>query len=371
MNKIIYLLLVISVLLTGCGSQELGKPKDNYLDYNNYPTEEEKKKDAYVEEPSYPIVENKDDAYVEEPSYNILRNTENNYLFRDNVIISESDGLLTIKSNGLPDHETGEFPNKGNPNTITEQDDVYTMTLNPQLMSDVYYFELSVFGIGINGVTFEPQAAEWYNDDQNSGWQLDANSEFVNLGLDYNNAHVQPDGTYHYHGIPTELGNSLNEGLNLIGYAADGFPIYYDSSFSLKSSYQLKTGTRSNGPGGEYDGTYNQDYEFVENSGDLGECNSKYGETDEYLEGIWYYVITEKFPIVPRCFIGTPDTSFLSPNVAADFGGNSNKPSSQGPPQEAINACLNKNTGDSCSIGNNKEGECRNTREGIFACVPN
>ena len=28
----------------------------------------------------------------------------------------------TIVSNALPDHETGEFPNDGNPNTISAQD---------------------------------------------------------------------------------------------------------------------------------------------------------------------------------------------------------------------------------------------------------
>lgn len=40
----------------------------------------------------------------------------------------------TIVSNALPDHETGEFPNSGNPNTISEQDASYSYTTDPTWM---------------------------------------------------------------------------------------------------------------------------------------------------------------------------------------------------------------------------------------------
>ena len=48
------------------------------------------------------------------------------------------------------------------------------------------------------------------------------------MGLDFNNAHVQPTGAYHYHGLPTGLIRHLNIGrrMQLLGYAADGFPVY-------------------------------------------------------------------------------------------------------------------------------------------------
>ena len=78
------------------------------------------------------------------------------------------------------------------------------------------------------------------------------------LDSDCNNAHVQPTGKYHYHGIPKlyleTLVTNENEML-LVGYAADGFPIYYRYGYSdpedinskiidLKTSYRLKSGDR-------------------------------------------------------------------------------------------------------------------------------
>ena len=108
----------------------------------------------------------------------------------------------------------------------------------------------------------------------------------------------------------------------LIGYAADGFPIYGPYGYAdpdnpkkgfklMRSSYRLRKGTRSSGPGGVYDGTFVQDYEFVAGSGDLDMCNGRYGPTPEHPEGIYHYFITEEFPFVPRYLRGIPDPSFL------------------------------------------------------------
>ena len=106
----------------------------------------------------------------------------------------------------------------------------------------------------------------------------------------------------------------------LIGYAADGFPIYERYGYTIKdlrssikvlrSSYQLKQGPRPNGPGNRYDGTFVQDYHYVAGSGDLDECNGRTGVTLEFLRGTYYYVITPEFPFIPRCFRGIPDDSF-------------------------------------------------------------
>jgi len=47
------------------------------------------------------------------------------------------------------------------------------------------------------------------------------------LGIDQNSAHVQPNGAYHYHGVPTGLVALLGpQRPVLIGWAADGFQIY-------------------------------------------------------------------------------------------------------------------------------------------------
>jgi len=43
-------------------------------------------------------------------------------LAHDNEVdISVRGGLRCITSNGLPNHDTGRFPNSGNPNSISEQ----------------------------------------------------------------------------------------------------------------------------------------------------------------------------------------------------------------------------------------------------------
>ena len=63
-----------------------------------------------------------------------------------------------------------------------------------------------------------------------SGWQYEALGAAVPLGLDTNFAHVQPDGNYHYHGLPTGLmrsmGHRTGQHSPLIGWAADGFPVH-------------------------------------------------------------------------------------------------------------------------------------------------
>jgi hypothetical protein len=121
------------------------------------------------------------------------------------------------------------------------------------------------------------------------------------LGLDSHHAHVQPSGAYHYHGLPVGLIERLrkekgDDVMLLVGYAADGFPIYAETGYEkandptspvkkLRSSYKMKSGKRptgDSGPGGDCDGTFVQDYEFVEGSGDLDECNGREGVTPEY-----------------------------------------------------------------------------------------
>ena len=63
----------------------------------------------------------------------------------------------------------------------------------------------------------------------NSKWNYEALSGAVRLGLDQNHARIQPNGAYHYHGLPSKLFEMLSGGeqvMTLIGWAADGFPIY-------------------------------------------------------------------------------------------------------------------------------------------------
>ena len=82
----------------------------------------------------------------------------------------------------------------------------------------------------------------------------------------------------------------------------------------MQSSYRLKSGSRpgdgSSAPCGEYDGVYSNDFEYVSGLGDLDACNGRVGVTPDYPDGTYYYVITNDFPYIPRCFMGTPSNDF-------------------------------------------------------------
>jgi hypothetical protein len=246
---------------------------------------------------------------------------------KSKIEIKEKKDRRIIDANGIPDHLVGKFPCPGNPNRIGPQNYHFEVTLEPEDMDPPMQLEPYIFGVAVNGVVFDPGTNEFWNDDRASGWHYEAiQGKRRTLGIDRNNAHVQPNGAYHYHGIPTGLADKLGGGgrMILLGWAADGFPIYSSYGYAepenpesgiveLTSSYRLKSGERPDGkkgPGGTYDGTFTQDYEYVGGSGLLDECNGRFGVTPEYPKGIYYYVVTKDFPYVPRLFRGVPDKSF-------------------------------------------------------------
>ena len=178
-------------------------------------------------------------------------------------------------------------------------------------------------GILLNGVKIDLLAAACYNvADERIGcfntdqpWRFDPMSPLNRFGTDSHNAHTQPNGAYHYHGNPKALFQQENPSQEspVVGFAADGFPIYgpfiddHGIIRRVTSSYQLRAGSRPSGtgdPGGSYDGTYRDDYEYVANSGDLDECNGM------MWNGAYGYYIIDAFPWVLNCYRGTPHVSF-------------------------------------------------------------
>jgi hypothetical protein len=237
--------------------------------------------------------------------------------------IEEQDGFRVFEADGLPDHSTGSFPNRGNPNRIQNQNYRLRVPLQPQKGAQITQLPRGPFGIALNGVMFDPATAEFWRNDPRSGWNYDALSGHIDLGIDRNNAHVQPTGAYHYHGIPAGLLERVARlgQPALLGYAADGFPIYGPKGYraatdaasplvDLRPGWRLRQGTRPSGPGGAYTGTYVEDFEYVAGHGDLDSCNGRDGVTPEYPNGTYHYVVTAAFPFVPRCFTGTPHASF-------------------------------------------------------------
>ncbi|UUV05432.1 YHYH protein [Ruegeria sp. YS9] len=237
--------------------------------------------------------------------------------------VKEKGGKIKVTGNGIPDHLVGLFPNRGNPHQIEQQKVRLKLPAQPAAEGAVTPLQMGWnFGVSLNGVVFDPLAAEFWHGDPRSGWSYDALGGAISLGLDANYAHVQPNGKYHYHGVPTglvkRLGWSPSEHSPLIGYAADGFPIYAVTGVvagkvtEMSSSYRLKSGRRpgGNAPDGRHDGTFNEDYVFVQGHGKLDQCNGAFTVSAEYPSGTYAYFLTEDYPVVPRCFMGTPDQSF-------------------------------------------------------------
>ena len=238
-----------------------------------------------------------------------------------------------LTSNGIPNHETGTFPNRHNPNRISAQKITFTVALKPVAREGVGT-PVRISGYALNGVKFEPGTAgrcptEVSNSDQcdlgrGSGpWEIEAlGQKSFNFGDDMNHAHVQPTGEYHYHGVPSALlsaGAKSGKKMMLIGWASDGFPIYalYGRSDPksgssqlrlMKTSYQLKAKPASGRPSVDLIpmGAFTQDYEFINGSGDLDECNGRFGIAPGFPGGIYHYYATDHFPYVQRCVKGTP-----------------------------------------------------------------
>jgi hypothetical protein len=241
---------------------------------------------------------------------------------RGHVSVTIEENHRVIRANGISD-DAGEFPNQGNPNRIAPQDYTFRVPLQPRIAATPQSIHHDLFGVALNGVPFDPGTAEFWNNDPRSGWNYEAMSGFIELGLVHNHAHVQPSGAYHYHGLPRDVMKHHSDGktMVLVGWAADGFPIYNGHGHAdandgrsplkkMRSSWRLKSGNRPDGPGGTYDGRFTADFEYVKGSGDLDECNGRIGVTPEFPRGTYHYCVTEEFPSVPRFWRGTPDPSF-------------------------------------------------------------
>ena len=243
----------------------------------------------------------------------------------------------SMKSNQLPDHTPGTFPNGGNPHAIAEQTGgqpwttPYATTLAPAISNATGTAVAHTLGFAINGVRFDPATAEECPTKSYcpSGFTGTFNVEALgqtlfSAGVDNSNAHVQPGGVYHYHGIPQGYmdylapGQSTGQKMIMVGLAVDGFPIYAkwgytvanDMTSAIKamtSSYQLKAAPSTGRVSFATvpNGTFTQDWEYVANSGDLDQCNGRFGKTPEFPNGIYHYYITSSFPYIQRCVKGT------------------------------------------------------------------
>lgn len=252
--------------------------------------------------------------------------------FAGAVRVTADPGSCTLTSNSIPNHDfnqNGRFRH-----AVREVGATYSIDASPREARLLTPLSLRYdAGVLLNGVRLDPLAAACYGVGggplgrekigcfrEGTPWRYDPmyGSEGVvrGFGVDGNHAHTQPDGAYHYHGDPKALYDlSGKTASGVIGYAADGYPIFgpfiedAGTVRRVRSGYTLKAGARVSQPGegafpgGTPDGRFVDDWEWT-GAGDLDECN---GMT---VDGVYGYYVTDSYPWVLACFRGTPDASF-------------------------------------------------------------
>ncbi|HLJ95172.1 MAG TPA: YHYH protein [Gemmataceae bacterium] len=189
--------------------------------------------------------------------------------FNDNVTVTVTDTHLIVESDGIPNHETGKFPNRDNPNRILKQHYRFYIPLKPRIAEQPRKTPFGPIGVAINGIPFYNQ----YNAEGQDAVQVEK--------FDSCCGHPDPNGRYHYHKYPVCLKSPFHDEPGKhsppIGYAFDGFAIY-----------------GPNGEGGKP-------------PTDLDECN---GHSDK--ERGYHYHVTAKFPYILGAYRGVVEEKNLT-----------------------------------------------------------
>lgn len=325
--------LVFLTVIVGCNSDETNNDSSNTGRTD-------------ITDANFTNVSTNCSQYAGSYSSNVL-DIKNSIEFMGDIIITDNGSSCTIISNDIPNHDFNDQTAAFATNA-SEQNKSFTISQSPTFAGSITDLNLGqVNAIFLNGVVLDILPAACYGvgseplgreaigcgpDQIDNPWRYDPMSSLNNFGTDAHNAHVQPDGTYHYHGNPVAMFiqdcSTVESSSPVIGFAADGFPVYgsciTDSNNggfkAAQSSFQLRSGLRTThedagsyttpvaGQGlidsNSFDGQFRGDYEYVENSGDLDECN---GRT---VDGQYGYYITNQFPWAIACYKGTTDPSF-------------------------------------------------------------
>lgn len=260
--------------------------------------------------------------YVEHYQSNVF-DVNNSVLFDGDLVISVVNNKCIFQTNNIPNHDFNDG-GQAFPNNVSAQNNSFEITVSPSHASSITNISLQTDNaIMLNGVKVDLLAAACFGvgdgkvgcNDIDQAWRYDPMFVANGFRVDSHNAHSQPDGGYHYHGTPNALyaQDDNSDIAPVVGFAADGYPIfgpYIDDNGIIRkvsSSFRLKSGNRptdSSSPGGNYDGTYRDDYEYAVGQGDLDECNGM------SVDGVYGYYISDGFPYILTCFKGVPDASF-------------------------------------------------------------
>jgi hypothetical protein len=269
--------------------------------------------------------------------------------------VQYSTNFVYVSTTGIPAYITGPFLD-GNPSLATNQNAIFKLSLNPTANTGTLTSTTGGnIGIFVNGVAlFDYRDGVAWNSQTNAlcggpgnppcpggpnanmPWNRDA-VPAEKAGFDCSKGHPAM-GNYHHHQNPSAFKLDLQvisticdvydaDGLYvidsmqhapLIGYAADGFPIYGAYGFQntngtggitrIQSSYQLRNisvrthwadGTDvADGPAvsSTYPlGYFREDYEFITHTGQeeyLDASNGRFCVTPEYPNGTYCYFAT-------------------------------------------------------------------------------
>ncbi|MCF6436631.1 YHYH protein [Pseudoalteromonas sp. MMG022] len=269
--------------------------------------------------------------------------------FSADISIASDGNECTFSVNEIPNHDFNDAQAQFATN-VSEQSASYSVPVAPVLSSSTTAVEIGVSnGIFLNGVSVDIMAAACYGvgseplgrekigcgaNQSDHPWRYDPMSPLNSFGTDSHNAHPQPNGRYHYHGNPKAMFNQDCQVVSpVIGFAADGFPIYGPcieidgairqarASYALKnnggkrqdiSGYQTPQGGVGEIASDNYDGQFRSDWEYVAGSGDLDECNGM------EKNGQYGYYITDSFPWVVGCYRAQVNDSFKPTGMALD-----------------------------------------------------
>jgi hypothetical protein len=259
-----------------------------------------------------------------------VRDVNENTPYAGYLKISLNNDQCIFSTNAIPNHDFNDGDRTFR-NPVSEQDITYTIPQSPVVNNELTQLSLRTDNaVFLNGVKLDLLAAGCFGvgdgfigcGNTEQPFRYDPMSPLNSFGTDSHNAHTQPDGTYHYHGNPLAMFTANNKVASpVIGFAADGFPIYgsyFDDNGTIrkvKSSYILKDNGgprvdvvfagKTYSPGGNYDGKFVDDYQYDTSAGgDLDECNGM------IVDGHYAYFVTDTYPWVLNCFKGVPDSSF-------------------------------------------------------------
>lgn len=159
--------------------------------------------------------------------------TSSDVTWGSGVEVEFTNDFMVIVTNGVPDHETGDFPMGNNPNVIEEQNFEFNIPLNPEYTGIPIDLPRGHIGVTLSGSVFYGAfTAE-------GGYAVELED------FDLCQAHPDVQGIYHYHQQSDCISGDV------FGYAWDGFQVWMQTEADGSTPYDLD---QCNGH--EHDGEY-------------------------------------------------------------------------------------------------------------------